>query len=91
MALKDFPYNSTTGAAGVSIEGAPDTAYILVEADDLDFGNPDQSPIPLAGASASIGSLDGDAIVTDMNGDATVSGIALGTSKGKTFIRAETP
>jgi hypothetical protein len=70
----------------VSIKGAPGTRYQLAEADDLDFSNPDQNPIPLEGAT--VGTLDGDVVTTDGNGDATVQ-FNLGTAKPATFIRAE--
>lgn len=90
--LSGFTYDPSTNQFDVSLKGAANTAYILVEADDLDFTNPGQSPIPLAGASASVGSLDGHSIVTDGSGNATVENVSLGgTAKDATFIRAETP
>lgn len=90
--LSNFSYDSSTNQFNVSIKGAPNTAYILSEAADLDFSNPDQRPIPLTGASVSVGSVDGNSIVTDGSGDATVEAVALGTpKKDATFIRAETP
>ncbi|MCH7226877.1 hypothetical protein [Haloferula sp. A504] len=86
-ALLGFTYDPTDGSAEVSIAGAANTAYILVEADDLDFSNPDQNPIPLTGAS--VGTLDGNEVTTDAIGHATVQ-FNLGTAKDATFLRAET-
>ena len=87
LKLTDFSYDPSTGDSQASIEGGAETAYILVEADDLDFSNPDQSPVALAGAT--VGTLDGNTVITDVNGDATVQ-FNLGTSKTATFVRAET-
>ncbi len=85
--LVDFTYGPGDGSAAVSIEGAPNTRYKLVEADDLDFSSPDQDPISLTGAT--VGSLDGDEVIADGNGNATVQ-FNLGATKAATFIRAET-
>lgn len=84
--LVEFTYDPATGASEASIEGEASTAYLLVEADDLDFGNPDQSPVPLTGAT--VGTLDGNQVTTDGEGNATVQ-FNLGTAKPATFIRAE--
>jgi hypothetical protein len=90
LALSGFSYDSSTGGAGVTIAGKPNTAYSLAEADDLDFSNPEQSAIPLGGATASVGSIVGDTIVTDESGNAVVENVSLGTpNKAATFIRAE--
>ena len=78
LALKDFTYDPATGDSQISIEGAASTAYVLIEADDLDFETPDQSPIPLSGAT--VGTLSGDQVITDGDGNATVQ-FNLGTSK----------
>jgi hypothetical protein len=86
VSLADFSYDPQTGDSEVRIEGEPNTAYILAEADDLDFGNPDQNPVPLS--AAAVGTLSGDQVTTDANGDATVQ-FNLGTAKPATFIRAE--
>ena len=86
LALTGFTYDPATGDSEVSIEGEPDTAYILAEADDLDFGNPDQSPVPLTGAT--VGTLAGDQVTTDSTGEATVQ-FNLGAAKTATFVRAE--
>ena len=86
VVLWNFTYNSTTGSAEVSIAGAANTNYKLIEADDLDFSNPDQNPIPLTGAT--VGTLDGDEVTTDGSGNATVQ-FNLGTAKDATFLRAE--
>jgi hypothetical protein len=86
VALADFTYDPTDGSAEVRIEGAATTAYKLVEADDLDFLNPDQDPIPLTGAT--VGTLDGDKVTTDGSGNATVQ-FTLGNTKTATFLRAE--
>jgi hypothetical protein len=58
-----------------------------VEADDLNFSNPDQNPVPLTGVT--VGTQDVDEVVADGSGIATVQ-FNLGTSKTATFIRAET-
>lgn len=84
--LVDFTYNPGVGSAQVSIVGAPNTRYKLVEADDLDFANPDQNPIPLTGAT--VGTLDGNEVIADASGNATVQ-FNLGTSKPATFLRAQ--
>jgi hypothetical protein len=86
LSLSGFSYDPQTGDSEVSIKGEPITAYTLAEADDLDFGNPDQNPVPLTGAT--VGTLSGDQVTTDGNGDATVQ-FNLGTAKPATFIRAE--
>jgi hypothetical protein len=86
VSLADFSYDPQTGDSEVSIEGEPNTAYVLVEADDLDFGNPDRNPVPLTGAI--VGTLSGDQVTTDVNGAATVQ-FNLGTAKPATFIRAK--
>ena len=57
----------------------------LVRADDLDFANPDQDPLPLTGAT--VGSLDGGGVITNPSGDATVQ-FNLGTGSSG-FLRAE--
>ena len=92
VAIRSFTYDPLNNQFDLSIAGQPNTVYILVEADDMDFSNPDQSPIPLTGASASVGSLDGNTIVTDGDGNATVETVDLGSpKKDRTFLRAETP
>jgi hypothetical protein len=93
LALSGFIYDPDTNSFDVSLKGAASTAYILVEAADLDFSTPDQSPIPLAGATASVGSIVADTIVTDATtGNATIEGVSLGLpAKTRTFIRAQTP
>lgn len=86
MTLSGFTYDPANGGSEVSLMGIPSTAYILVEAADLDFANPSQSPVPLAGAT--VGTLDGNQVITDATGDATVQ-FNLGTAKPATFIRGE--
>lgn len=90
--LKGFTFDHSTNVFSINIAGAANTAYILVEASDLDFDNPDQSPIPLSGATAIAGFLNliDNTIVTDANGNATVEGVSFGgATKQTTFIRAE--
>jgi hypothetical protein len=87
VALNGFTYDPADGSAEVSIEGAANVNYKLVEADDLDFANPDQDPIPLTGAT--VGVLDGYEVTTDGNGNATIQ-FNLGIAKSATFLRAET-
>jgi lysophospholipase L1-like esterase len=84
--IAGFSYDDTTGDAGVSIEGIPNTTYKLVEADDLDFSNPDRDPIPLTGVS--LGTQVGDPVITDAAGQATVQ-FDLGNTKDATFLRAQ--
>jgi hypothetical protein len=86
LKLTDFTYDPLTGDSEVSIEGEAGTAYVLVEADDLDFATPDQNPVSLTGAT--VGGLNGDRVTTDGDGNATVQ-FNLGTAKSATFIRAE--
>ena len=90
--LHGFAYDPVPNTFDISISGAANTAYVLAEAEDLDFSTPDQNPIPLAGATASVGSLnlENNTIVTDPSGNASVQGVSLGaTAKDRTFIRAE--
>ena len=82
--LTGFTYAVATGACEVSIEGAANTAYKLVEAADLDFSSPDQDPVPLD--AATVGTLAGDVVTTDGDGNATVEFELTGDA---TFIRAE--
>ena len=84
--LSGFTYDPTDGSAEVSIQGSANTNYKLVEADDLDFSNPDQDPIPLSGAI--VGTLNDNEVTTDGSGKATVQ-FNLGTAKDATFLRAE--
>ena len=84
--LSTFTHDTVTGDCTVTITGEASSSYKLVEADDLDFSNPDQDPIPLD--TASIGTLNGDAVVTTAGGNAEVE-FNLGTTKTKTFFRAE--
>lgn len=86
LTLAGFTYNPLDGAAEVRIKGTPNAAYKLTEASDLDFATPEQDPVPLT--SATVGTLNGNEVTTDANGDATVR-FNLGTSKAATFIRAE--
>jgi lysophospholipase L1-like esterase len=86
--VASFSYDRSDpdGASQVSIKGIPGTRFKLVEADDLDFTNPDQDPVPLTGATE--GTLDGNEVILDANGNATVQ-FDLGISKSATFIRAQ--
>ena len=81
-----FSYDRTSGASEVSIKGAPNTAFVLVRADDLDFENPVESPVVLT--SATTGTLNGNAVTTNDDGNATVQ-IDLGTTNPVSFLRAE--
>ncbi len=83
--LAGFSHDPASGAAQISIKGEAGTRYKLVEANDLDFANPDRDPVPLT--STSVGTLDGGGVITDANGDATVE-FSLGAGPS-TFIRAE--
>ena len=87
--LFDFVYNPANGHAELSINGAPNTAYKLLEAANLDFTAPGQDPVPLVTATRGI--LDGmvNEVTTDAKGQATVQ-FNLGM-KSATFIRAEAP
>lgn len=85
--LYGFTYDPVPGNCVVSIKGPANTTYKLVEADDLDFSNPDQNPVPLT--DASVGTLNVDnTVTTTAGGDATVE-FNLGTAKASTFVRAE--
>ena len=88
LKLTGFSYDHADpdGASQVSIDGRSGTRLKLVEADDLDFTNPDQDPVPLTGATAGI--LDGNEVILDRNGAATVQ-FDLGKPKDATFIRAQ--
>jgi hypothetical protein len=85
--LIDFSYSGVDGSAQVSIDGGAGVRYKLVEAADLNFSLPDQDPVSLTGAT--VGTLDGDEVVADANGDATVQ-FNLGTTQAASFIRAVT-
>jgi iduronate 2-sulfatase len=84
--LAGFTYHVGDGGAEVSIRGDAGTRYKLVAADDLDFSSPDQDPVPLTGVS--VGLKDGNEVVTDGVGNATVQ-FNLGTAKDASFLRAE--
>ncbi len=88
LKLSGFRYDRADpdGASQVSIDGRSGARLKLVEADDLDFTNPDQDPVPLTGSTA--GTLDGNEVILDGNGGATVQ-FDLGTSKDAAFIRAQ--
>ena len=88
LTLSSFTYDPITGDAEVSISGAANTKYKLVEAADLDFSAPDRDPVPLT--SATIGTLNGNEITTNSSGKATVQ-FNLGTGAPTTFIRGEEP
>jgi hypothetical protein len=86
-ALVDFSYDPDDGSSQVSIKGAPGARYKLVEASDLDFSSPDRDPVPLI-APPIAGTLDGNVVILDGEGNATVE-FNLGTTKASTFLRAE--
>ena len=88
VTVSSFTYNPVTGDAELSISGAANTNYKLVEASDLDFANPDRDPVPLTGAT--VGTLAGNEVTTNSSGKAAVQ-FNLGTGMGRTFIRGETP
>jgi hypothetical protein len=79
-------FTLNVGDAEISIEGNPNTDYKLVRADDLDFSNPDQDPVPLDSASIGTYNNPDETVTTDSNGDATIQFEMLGT---KGFVRAE--
>ena len=89
LTLSSFTYNPISGDAEVSISGAANTNYKLVEAADLDFATPDRDPVPLTGAT--VGTLDGNEVTTDSSGKATVQFNLGAGGIGRTFIRGETP
>ncbi|MFT5906195.1 MAG: hypothetical protein ACI9E1_001801 [Cryomorphaceae bacterium] len=76
----------TYGNTVVGIKGKANTAYKIVEANDLDFSNPDRDPVPLIGSC--VGTLNGNTVTTTAAGEATVE-LNLGTSKKAVFIRGE--
>lgn len=88
LTLSSFTYDPVSGDAEVSIAGAANTNYKLVEAADLDFHAPDRDPIPLT--RATVGTLDGNEVTTDSGGKATVR-FNLGNGAPATFIRGEKP
>lgn len=88
LGLSDFSYDPTTGNCQVSLAGEANMTYKLVEADDLDFGNPDQDPVPLSGATVGGLKYSDTAFQTNASGYATVQ-FNLGTAKSATFVRAE--
>jgi hypothetical protein len=84
--LEGFRFDPATGDAEVRIQGRPGATYILVEAADLDFAQPDRNPVPLSGAT--VGTLGTDQVTTDGDGNATVQ-FNLGTGNAANFIRGE--
>lgn len=88
LTLSSFTYDPISGEAEVSLSGAANTNYKLVEAADLDFQLPDRDPVPLT--RATVGTLDGHEVTTDSFGKATVR-FNLGIGAPATFIRAEKP
>lgn len=86
--ITGFTFDPVTGSAEISLSGEASTNYKLVEASDLDFTTPDQDPIPLTGAT--VGTQSGNEVITDATGNATVQ-FNLGTTKTRTYVRAETP
>ena len=87
LTLADFTYDPSDGSAEVTIKGTANTAYKLVEADDLDFANPNGDITPDSVTAPA--TLDGVEVTTDGDGKATVQ-FNLGTAKDATFLRAET-
>lgn len=90
LTLSNLSYDMVSGELGVSITGAPSASYVLVEAPDLIFEG-DLAEIPLEGATASVGSISGNTVTTDEDGNATIDGITLAAPRESTFIRAEAP
>jgi hypothetical protein len=89
--LSGFTYDLVTGDCSADLKGTPGATFKFVEAADLDFGNPDQDPIPLTSVlqGTPVGTLPAaTGVVTNSNGDATVE-FNLGTAKDRSFIRAE--
>jgi len=86
LRLEGFSYNPIDGSSEVTIRGNPAERYKLVEADDLDFSNPDQDPVALV--TASVGTLFENHVILDANGYATVQ-FDFGNTKKANFIRAE--
>ena len=85
IAIVDFTYSATDGASQATITGTPGARYKLVEADSLDFQDPDIDPLTLTGVT--VGTQDGNEFIADANGDATVQ-FTLATGKAASFIRA---
>ena len=91
LAITQFSYDSASSTFDIALTGSANTAYSLVEASDLDFANPDSSPIPLDGATATVGSIDGASIVTDGDGNASLTGVSLEVVKSSSYVRVEVP
>ena len=81
-----FSYDPSTGEGELSLAGTAETAYAISRANDLDFESPDENPLHLT--SSSVGSLDGNEVTTDEEGNATVR-FSLGTETTASFLRAE--
>lgn len=81
--ITSFTYDPTSGNAQVSLRGTISTIYNFVSTDDLDFSSPELLFI----LDASVGSLNGDGVQTDENGNATIELLMDGSQKK--FIRAE--
>lgn len=84
--ISSFNYDDSLGSIVLSIAGQPSTAYKIVRADDLDFSNPDQDPVPLN--NASVGTLNGNTVITDTSGKATIQLHHVGVTQ-TFFIRME--
>lgn len=91
LTLSNITYDQTAESISVSLTGAPNASYILVEAPDLNFGAEDPVAVSLDGATATVGTIAEDTVVTDESGNATIEGITLENPKDTTFIRAEAP
>ena len=85
--LTESTYDPVTGTMQVSMKADPGERYKFVEASDLDFSSPDQDPVSLI-SPALVGTLDGNVVILDSNGNASVR-LNIGTSKKATFVRAE--
>ena len=81
--ITSFTYDPANGSSFVSIRGNISTTYRFVSSSDLDFSNSSLFTV----LDASVGTLNGDGVETDANGNATVELIMAGNARG--FIRAE--
>ncbi|MEM6911764.1 MAG: sulfatase-like hydrolase/transferase [Verrucomicrobiota bacterium] len=86
--LSDFQFDPSSGDGQVTINGPAHRLFKLVADNDLDFESPLMSPMSFDAASVGTLGENGDRIMSDANGQATVQ-FNMG-SAGAGFLRAET-
>ena len=81
--IANFGYNPADGMSEAALLGQPNTRYKFRRSADLDFA----SGADIVLSEVTVGTLDGDGVVTDAEGRATVR-FNFGTGR-RNFLRAE--